>query len=117
MILVIGGAYSGKTDFVISKLGYGRNEISDSLDCDAPVLSNFHLLLKEHDDIGQLMGKLSEKKVVICDEVGCGVIPIDKADREWRERVGRICCRLAESADAVVRLNCGVAAVIKGEIK
>ena len=51
--------------------------------------------------------------VIICDEVGCGVTPLDRTDREWRERVGRTCCRLAERAEAVYRVRCGLGARIK----
>ena len=36
--------------------------------------------------------------VILCDEVGCGVVPIDPAQREWREAVGRVCCALAQKA-------------------
>ena len=52
--------------------------------------------------------------VILCDEVGCGVVPMDSADRAWRERVGRTCCALAERADKVVRLYCGIPSMIKG---
>ena len=38
--------------------------------------------------------------VIICDEVGCGV-------------VGRICCELAEQAAAVYRVCCGLGAQLK----
>ena len=52
---------------------------------------------------------------VITDEVGCGVVPVDRFEREWRETVGRICCMLAKDAEQVVRLFCGVPMVLKGE--
>ena len=51
--------------------------------------------------------------VLICDEVGCGVTPLDRGDREWREQVGRACCRLAAEAEAVYRVHCGVGVRIK----
>ena len=51
--------------------------------------------------------------IVICDEVGCGVVPMDREDRSWRERVGRTCCRLAERASAVYRVTCGLGVRLK----
>lgn len=51
--------------------------------------------------------------VVICDEVGCGVTPLDRMDRDWREMVGRICCTLAVEAEAVYRVHCGLGVRIK----
>ena len=55
--------------------------------------------------------------VVTCDEIGCGVVPIERNDENWREAVGRLCCALAEQADAVIRVWAGVPQFIKGELK
>ena len=46
--------------------------------------------------------------IVLCDEVGSGVVPIDREERIWRETVGRLCCRMAEEADEVYRVFCGI---------
>ena len=51
--------------------------------------------------------------MIICDEVGCGVVPLDRDERAWRELVGRICCELAEQAAAVYRVCCGLGAQLK----
>ena len=51
--------------------------------------------------------------MLICDEVGCGVTPLDRGEREWRELVGRICCELAEGAQAVYRVRCGLGERLK----
>jgi len=116
VILIVGGAYSGKTDYAVSKLGFSKEDISSDIKSDAAVLSDLHCLLRDTEDIDRIMPMLLEKKAIICDEVGCGIVPAEHADRLWRERVGRVCCLLAEQAEAVVRLNCGIASVIKGEI-
>ena len=115
MILVTGGAYSGKIEYVISELGFCESDISPDLNSAAPVLSELHLLLKDIDEVESILPDLLDKKVIVCDELGCGIVPTEQKDRLWRERVGRVCCRLAENADAVVRLNCGIASVIKGK--
>lgn len=51
--------------------------------------------------------------VLVCDEIGCGVVPIDAFEREYRETVGRICCVLAEKAGQVIRVCCGIGTIIK----
>ena len=59
-------------------------------------------------DISAVTEQAKKFKVIISDEVGCGVIPLDKFDREWRECVGRELCGLAADADEVWRVNCGI---------
>ena len=46
--------------------------------------------------------------ILLIDEIGCGVIPMDPFERDWRECCGRIGCRLAEQADEVHRVICGI---------
>jgi len=52
--------------------------------------------------------------VVVCDEVGSGVIPLEKRDREAREATGRLCVLLAREAERVVRVVAGIPVVLKG---
>ena len=49
------------------------------------------------------------------ERVGCGVVPLDPAERAWREEVGRLCCALAQKAERVERIFCGLSMVLKGE--
>jgi adenosyl cobinamide kinase/adenosyl cobinamide phosphate guanylyltransferase len=115
MILVIGGFAAGKREFVKSEYGYTDGELADAVLDDRPVLSALHNWVRESDaEDGALFAALLQKAVVICDEVGCGVVPIDPAERKWRDDVGRLCARLAARADKVVRVVCGVPVVIKG---
>ena len=51
--------------------------------------------------------------IIIADEIGCGVVPVEKSDRDLRELCGRLNCMLAERADKVVRVVCGRGRVIK----
>ncbi len=51
--------------------------------------------------------------VLVCDEIGCGVVPIDAFEREYRETTGRICCALAGKAEQVIRVCCGIGTIIK----
>ena len=52
-------------------------------------------------------------RIIICDEIGCGLVPVDAFEREYREAAGRICTVLAEHADEVYRVVCGIGMRIK----
>ena len=51
--------------------------------------------------------------VYVFAEVGCGILPLDRKEREYREAVGRAGCLIAERSDEVYRLICGHAQRIK----
>ena len=51
--------------------------------------------------------------IFICDEVGNGIVPVEKEERDYRECVGRVLCVLAEEADTVERVHCGIPQTIK----
>lgn len=51
--------------------------------------------------------------ILVCDEVGGGIVPIEKAERDYRECVGRVLCELAKDADTVERIHCGIGQTIK----
>lgn len=55
--------------------------------------------------------------ILIVNELGCGVIPMEVFDRRYRELVGRTSCELAKKAKEVHRVVCGVGTVIKAEEK
>lgn len=115
MIFVIGGLASGKRDFVKTKFGFSESDIADAVLDERPVLYNLQDLVASHiDDAEALLPLLLKKKVIICNETGCGVVPIDKTERLSREATGRICVALAEKAEKVIRLYSGIPKVIKG---
>ena len=66
------------------------------------------------EKLRSLADRLSQKEVVIATETGCGVIPLDPQERRDREAAGRLSCLLAERAETVVRVCCGIPQVLKG---
>ena len=114
MILVVGGRASGKRQFVRDRLGYRADQMAPALLDGCPVVCDLQAMLRTEAEIEPLLAKLREKEVVICDEIGCGVVPVDPAERVWREAVGRLCGRLAAEAEQVFRLCCGLAIQLKG---
>lgn len=57
--------------------------------------------------------KENPQAVVIADEIGCGIVPVDAFEREYRETAGRVCQRLAAESEAVYRVVCGIGNRIK----
>lgn len=60
---------------------------------------------------------LSEKRsgdlVMISREMGCGLIPMDPFERDYREVNGRVNCLIAAKADLVIRVIAGLGQVLK----
>ncbi len=113
MILVIGGEASGKLDYVKS-LGYLQADIADGVLDERKVVYNLqNIVFRDPDAAPMLLNTLLKKEVIVCNEVGSGIIPMQRKDRAAREATGRLCIRLAQQADRVVRLACGIPMVIK----
>ena len=60
-----------------------------------------------------LADELAVYEVVISSETGAGVVPMDPAVREAREKAGKLNCLLAARASEVVRVFCGIPQVIR----
>ena len=58
--------------------------------------------------------KKNPNAVITCDEIGCGIVPIDKTDRLWRGMSGDACQYLAARAAKVCRVVCGIPMALKG---
>lgn len=116
MVVVVGGRASGKRTYVTS-LGYADADMADGVLDERPVLLNLQdYIAKRQDDLSpeEIAESLAGKEVVVCCEIGNGVVPLDATERALREQVGRTVNILAESADSVVRMVCGIPVVLKG---
>ena len=51
--------------------------------------------------------------LVISQEMGCGLVPVSPEERALREAVGRMNCALAEQAESVERVCCGLGMYLK----
>ena len=110
MMFVTGPLFSGKRRFVKNRFGWTEEELQRNAVLDA------QLLAASAEDLETLAAVLAEYPVVISVEIGGGVVPTDREQREAREKAGRLACLLAERADTVVRLCCGLPEVLKGEL-
>lgn len=113
MILIIGGRGAGKRTYA-KEMGYAKGDMADGVLDARPVV--YHVQDMVFADPAASMGllpMLCAKEVVICDEVGSGVIPLERANREAREATGRLCAALAAEATRVIRMVCGIPQIIK----
>lgn len=132
MKLVIGGYAQGKLRYVLQENGEAGCTVYDaSLPDDTQqkeaaesgrilVIDHLHRWIKEMLTAGkepeQILFSFLHKSrdcIVICDEIGNGIVPIDPLEREYRERTGRILIEIAKQADEVVRVICGIGQKIK----
>ena len=124
MIMITGGAFQGKREFAKQRFGLSDSDMLNGGSCDISELTNarcvcnYELAVKRliagNIDPLDFTGKLN-CDIVIMNEIGCGIIPLEKSEREWRELTGRAGCIIAERSDTVYRVCCGIPTVIKGE--
>jgi len=126
MWLITGGAYQGKLDYALRITGIDRSKVVDGSCCEweelrtAAVVNHFHLwikrMLEEEQPVFERTEQLLQSNpnlVILVNELGCGIVPMDAFDRNYRETTGRICCRIAKEAVEVHRVICGIGTVIK----
>lgn len=107
MIFITGPLYSGKKEYARRLLGCSREELS------ARAVWDVQELAAKSDDLTILADELARYEVVIATEVGGGVVPIDPAQRAAREGAGRLSVLLAQRAQRVVRVFCGLPMELK----
>ena len=120
---VTGGAFQGKKNY--AQLCYPGLKWSSGADCSFEdvktweAVDGFHLFiwrwLKSGRTKEELLEMISEERdlVIVCDEIGCGLVPVDAFEREYREAVGRIMTGLTKKAVRADRVICGIGYVIK----
>ncbi|MCR4831902.1 MAG: bifunctional adenosylcobinamide kinase/adenosylcobinamide-phosphate guanylyltransferase [Pseudobutyrivibrio sp.] len=110
MVLIIGGSYQGKTE-------YARENFPK-----AKFFNQAHLFIKKRIADGKNQQEILEELlqatkdgdwVIIADEIGNGVVPMDEADRVYRETTGRILIDIAREATEVHRVILGLGQRIK----
>ena len=125
-ILIVGGACQGKREYAQKAFGLNEREIlpwneeREGASC----IADLHLRVRACLEKGLTQQEVLEKllpfcqgKIVLCDDIFCGVVPLDALERQWREVTGRLLCRLAQEADSIIRMQCGLPQAIKGELR
>ena len=108
MKLYIGGAYQGQDELAVRE-NHG-----------AEIIPDFHKKVREAilkgEDSREFARKICRDKpdaVIVANEVGAGIVPMEASERAFREAVGRALCVIAQASDTVVRVVCGIGVRIK----
>lgn len=135
MELIIGGSFQGKLEYAKRKLEE-RNIPADELEIvfgeelrteqlkniTCTIFDHLHLFIKncvENGEAEEIKGAVEHflehnpDCIMICDEIGYGVVPIMQSDRIYRELTGRILCMLTGRAESVERIVGGLPMRIK----
>lgn len=110
MELYIGGVAQGKLEYV-KKIHPQEENL---------IVNKFHLWVRNemeqgHDVLEALEKFINDnpKAIIISDEIGNGIVPMEDFEREYREIVGRALCQIAEKAERVERVICGLGQRLK----
>lgn len=129
MIMITGGAFQGKRECLKRLYKISENEILSGAEClfddvfTAAAIADYHELVRrlinEKIDPVEFTEKLcreNKNAAVIINEIGCGIIPLERSERIYRGEVGKAGCIIAANCDTVVRVFCGIPEVIKGAL-
>lgn len=119
MDLIIGGAYQGKTAYAMEKYGFGAEDFfvceGASIDFAKPCVAHLERFVlacvrEGKDCIAYLRdnAELWKGTIFLCGDLSCGVVPMEKENRLWRNETGRLCRYLSDNAASVVRIFCGL---------
>lgn len=120
MVVILGGAYQGKLAFAKERFHLTEADIcfcteEDEPDLSRRCISGLHRLLLGRVRRGEDCAKWIEEqlphfrdKILLCDDISCGVVPVAADLRAWREETGRALARLCRESDQVHRLFCGL---------
>ena len=125
MVLVFGGAYNGKSEFVKEKFNITEDDMfyckGDKIDFSKKVICGFHKftydnVLKNINSLDYIKDNINlfEDKIIICDEISSGIVPLKKEDRIWREETGKCLQYLYKKSSVIYRVFCGIPTIIKG---
>jgi len=127
MILIFGGAYQGKYDYLLDNFELFAEDIyvfsvdDTNYINDKKAIYGLQDLIRYYIECGQYdehkfkneIDEYWKDKIIVCDDISSGIVPIDYYDREWRESVGRIMSFISERSGEVHRLFCGIGTRIK----
>lgn len=124
MHLIIGGAYQGKREFAKERWNLKEKEIFTCTGTEIDFTKKCIDHLEEFTfacvqagvDPRVYMEEHKEEwrdSIVICQDLFCGVVPMEVELRAWRRVTGHLCRYLTTEAQGVSRIFCGLEQKLK----
>lgn len=135
MKFITGGAFQGKRDFaeqLLAREGVLEYETADGAADPFEAAYSRKLVVNVQDYVRRFAGhedgeareqlrefldRLAEQNpgaVAVMDEIGCGIVPVGREERLWRDLAGEAAQTLAARSRDVYRVTGGLAQVLKG---
>ena len=125
MWMIIGGAYQGKLEYAKSLypdlLWIDGEKCTEEEVFRCGGIYHFHTwirkMMEQKRELRFLIERVKKENpnlVIVTDEIGYGLVPVDDFERRYREEVGRICTDFAAFSERVDRVVSGIAVPIKG---
>lgn len=112
MVLFTGSLYSGRHEAAKAYAEAAGTKLSDLRVCEDA--ASFLTDDSSPERLGQIANELAANyDIILYTEVGSGLVPVDEKERTAREAVGRLSILLADEADEVYRVFCGIAKKLK----
>lgn len=125
MCFVFGGKSQGKLAYA-EKLAGGDPAVCDLAAVPPQEMFSADVIVNVQDAVGALLRQGADAldffrrnagrlrgKVLVGDEIGCGIVPVDAFERRWRDETGRVYQFLAAEADRVDRVWAGIGVTLK----
>jgi len=121
LILVFGGVYQGKLDYALKHFELSLDQVYFCTERDSTLPTGKKIVYEvdkwlmalimnglDVSDAGKKLIEANPEAVIICNDVSCGIVPVQENERKWRELVGRVMSELAKASSQAVRLFCGL---------
>lgn len=129
MRLIVGGYAQGQLEYALALTGEEQSAFVEGSQCsyealvNAKGVYNFQEYIKKfvvNQQVDEVLRQIpcmmsqNPEITIVADEVGCGVVPMDPVEREYRELTGRVLGNIARESIEVHRVYCGIGTKIKG---
>ena len=126
MILYLGGAYQGKARAAARSYGLCSGDFHRCCKEERPFvpaercICGLHLwalgAAERGEDFAQLLSPLLpqiKEKILLCDDITGGIVPVEPVQRQWREQLGRGLQLLAAESSQVWQVFAGLPMKLK----
>ena len=123
MHVILGGRFQGKRAYAQKLYTHfpAVSDLEDSNSLTPGLVVNVHLgvrrLLVQGENVCGFFAEnlpILRQCVILCEEIGGGIVPVDAFGRLWRDETGKVYQFLAAEAEIVDRVFAGLALRLKG---